>query len=119
MSLPQYEELLGNMQGLWPKHPDLNPRTRREDAIFAVVATVLDTNNHLVQSVIEDNSVTELVEKANALSGRVSALEEALRVLDNDMHGASNRPCRTCQFVTNLFGQPFGCVSRRIVRGGA
>jgi len=46
---------------------------------------------------------------------RIAALESLLpaAVLDliyNDQHSWSTRPCPTCNTITSLIGQPYGCV---------
>lgn len=38
-------------------------------------------------------------------------MEAALRVLENDPHSWSKRPCSTCETVSSLAGRPFGCVA--------
>ncbi len=40
-----------------------------------------------------------------------TVLREALKLVSKDMHHTSNRPCSTCQTVTNALGEPFGCVA--------
>jgi hypothetical protein len=37
-------------------------------------------------------------------------LDAALRVLYEDPHRWSDRPCQTCRAVSSIAGQPFGCV---------
>ena len=39
------------------------------------------------------------------------ALRDWLRTLSVDMHQASTRPCPTCDPITKLLGEPFGCRS--------
>lgn len=36
-----------------------------------------------------------------------------LRLLQNDPHQWSTRPCSTCQAITEIVGKPFGCVYMR------
>jgi len=38
--------------------------------------------------------------------------EAVLTLLDSDGHTYSKRPCTTCQTVSELVGQPFGCVKK-------
>lgn len=38
-------------------------------------------------------------------------LREAIKLVSQDMHTASNRPCPTCQVMTNVLGEPFGCLA--------
>ena len=35
-----------------------------------------------------------------------------LNLLDSDGHAWSKRPCTTCQTVSEIVGQPFGCVKK-------
>ncbi len=48
---------------------------------------------------------------AAAIRAAASVIVEAvLRLLDNDPHNWSARPCQTCKAVTSLVGRPFGCT---------
>lgn len=38
--------------------------------------------------------------------------QAVLDLLNSDGHGFSKRPCTTCQTVSGLVGQPFGCVRK-------
>ena len=40
-------------------------------------------------------------------------LTPILRLLQNDPHQWSTRPCQTCQAITDIVGKPFGCVYMR------
>ena len=37
-------------------------------------------------------------------------VEAVLRLLDDDNHDWTSRPCQSCSAVTALAGRPFGCV---------
>jgi hypothetical protein len=37
-------------------------------------------------------------------------LHPVLRLLQNDPHQWSTRPCATCQAVSSIVNRPFGCV---------
>ena len=50
------------------------------------------------------------------LEAKLAVALEAVRALSKDMHPASTRPCPTCQAVTNLLGEPFGCNLMRARR---
>lgn len=45
---------------------------------------------------------------ADAIEDR-EALRDSLRTLSMDMHNTSERPCPTCDPITKLLGEPFGC----------
>lgn len=48
---------------------------------------------------------------AAAIRGTASIVVEAiLRLLDEDPHDFTSRPCQTCRAVTSLAGRAFGCV---------
>lgn len=47
----------------------------------------------------------------NLLLTQNEALRDTLRLVSQDMHGTSTRPCDTCKQVTKAFGEPFGCVA--------
>ena len=32
-----------------------------------------------------------------------------LRLIQNDSHSWSNRPCETCRTISNIIDKPFGC----------
>lgn len=66
---------------------------RIEDARFALICRL----NEL------EATMTYLIKGA--------VLYEAVKLVSKDMHTASNRPCSTCQTVTNAIGEPFGCVA--------
>lgn len=36
-------------------------------------------------------------------------VDAILRLIQNDPHGWSSRPCQTCQTITGLVGKSFGC----------
>jgi hypothetical protein len=57
------------------------------------------------------SEVSEAVRAAASL-----ILEAALRVLDEDGHQWSSRPCSTCRFVSSVYGKPFGCRRVEIER---
>lgn len=38
--------------------------------------------------------------------------QAVLDLLNKDGHGFSKRPCQTCQTVSELVGQPYGCVKK-------
>ncbi len=43
-------------------------------------------------------------------------VDPALRLIEQDPHQWSKRPCTTCQTVSSLINRPFGCV--RYARDG-
>ena len=43
-------------------------------------------------------------------SEKWQAREAVLRLVDDDNHDWSSRPCQSCNAVTALAGRPFGCV---------
>lgn len=43
----------------------------------------------------------------------------AVRDLSTDMHQRSDRPCPTCERMTQVIGQPFGCVAFRQIKEAA
>lgn len=45
------------------------------------------------------------------LRDELGALRDAVRLLDNDAHRTSPRPCATCAAVTKALAEPFGCVA--------
>jgi hypothetical protein len=45
---------------------------------------------------------------------RIKAMELAFRLLQEDNHNWSTRPCSTCQGITELIGKPFGCVEYKL-----
>jgi hypothetical protein len=47
---------------------------------------------------------------------RGAVLYEAVKLVSKDMHQVSNRPCPTCQAVTNALGEPFGCYAYQAKR---
>ena len=55
-------------------------------------------------------------EKVDKILDQPKALADAVRLLSKDMHTVSTRPCETCALVTNVLGEPFGCVARAIQR---
>lgn len=57
-----YEELLKKAQELWPKRPDLNPRTMREDAMLGIVCKLID--DALCRRALVGGSAPERVELA-------------------------------------------------------
>lgn len=44
-----------------------------------------------------------------ALQAENERLRDALRDLNADWHNRSDRPCPTCQPISDLLGEPFGC----------
>jgi hypothetical protein len=42
----------------------------------------------------------------------IKELEQVLWSLDLDNHYWSKRPCQTCQEVTDLLKEPFGCIKK-------
>jgi hypothetical protein len=47
-------------------------------------------------------------------AGESVELRAALRLVSNDMHNTSTRPCNTCRQVGRALGQPFGCYAYQI-----
>lgn len=41
----------------------------------------------------------------------VRRLRTALRAISADMHNTSMRPCPTCEPITKVLGEPFGCYA--------
>lgn len=39
-------------------------------------------------------------------------LDEVLRLIEQDPHGWSKRPCETCRQISAIGGRPFGCVKK-------
>lgn len=46
-------------------------------------------------------------------------LDAALRLLQDDPHMWSHRPCATCRAVSSIVGRPFGCLVVAEQRSGA
>lgn len=42
--------------------------------------------------------------------------QAVLDLLNSDGHGFSKRPCPTCETISKLVGQPFGCVKKALQR---
>lgn len=40
-------------------------------------------------------------------------MDAVLRLLQDDGHQWSERPCSTCQAISSIVGKPFGCVEYR------
>lgn len=51
----------------------------------------------------------KLDEALELLRKRPNALAEAIKVLSEDNHDWSTRPCATCKTISAALGEPFGC----------
>lgn len=50
-------------------------------------------------------------QESAAIRAAVSALVDAsLRLIQDDPHQWSERPCSTCRAVSSIVGKPFGCL---------
>ena len=60
---------------------------------------------------IERDALEEVLEELNERidSASYKLLTEALRLISNDMHTASSRPCATCNTISAIMGEAFGC----------
>lgn len=76
-------------------------RSNAEGAEFAA--------RHAEQTILER---LDGLEQALADAPSAHAMRAALRIVSQDMHVASTRPCDTCRMVTAALGEPFGCSAR-------
>jgi hypothetical protein len=54
---------------------------------------------------------TQLSDEKQIVQAAASVLiDAALRLLQEDPHRWSDRPCPTCRSVSEIAGKPFGCV---------
>ncbi len=42
----------------------------------------------------------------------MQSTDAAFRLIEEDPHQWSSRPCQTCRAISNLIGRPFGCSAR-------
>lgn len=49
------DELLEKIKELWSNHPDLNPPTRRDEAVMRAMAEVIDIQTRAVLEKVEDS----------------------------------------------------------------
>jgi len=59
----------------------------------------------------ESERITLLEKKVDAIEVHGSNIiyDSAIRLLEQDPHQFSHRPCSTCHTVSGLLGRPFGC----------
>ena len=58
----------------------------------------------------QDEGVAWLHSQLDEMGDENDRLRGALRRVSGDMHNTSRRPCSTCQAVTDVLGEPFGCI---------
>jgi hypothetical protein len=56
-----------------------------------------------------------MIERIEEVVRENERLRLALDRFHRDPHQASTRPCRTCEDITRLIGEPFHCVAARRV----
>lgn len=72
----------------------------------------LDAFVRALQRLEKEGSTTveeKIDEVLSLLKERPSAVVESLRVLNEDNHSYSMRPCATCKTISAALGEPFGC----------
>lgn len=73
----------------------------------AVLAADLTTTRSL--TAMPDTTAADLVKAAAE-----KLLDAALKVIQDDPHQWSGRPCSSCRAVTAIYGKPFGCIARAL-----
>lgn len=53
------------------------------------------------------DNITGIIEKYGG------AVDTAFKLIENDPHSWSARPCQTCTAVSTIIGRPFGCSSKK------
>ena len=44
-------------------------------------------------------------------------VDPIIRLIEDDPHQWSTRPCQTCKTISSLIGKPFGCVKKAELNG--
>jgi len=72
-----------------------------------------------------DELVPDLMYFADRIAARVERetlqaviSDAAIRLIEDDPHQWSKRPCPTCRSISSLIGKPFGCNRRAAQEGG-
>lgn len=66
----------------------------------------------LFERIVDIGDAVQRIEQTLSIAD-VVALRGALQIVSLDMHATSTRPCSTCQTVSAVLGEPFGCDARR------
>lgn len=70
--------------------------------------------NARLKKVIDDHlTKTGIFDKFNLLAKFVESTDAAFKLIQEDPHQWSTRPCQTCKTVSSLIGRPFGCVMEK------